>query len=236
MSKKVKEITITTQFSNFRELCKKLRVFNDLMIKLPNNIIILDHNKNDDDSLPTENFAVWKDIESGMFYNWAVLDPKHFHTAMTDSNVKIKGTNVDSDNDKISIYKDGNFVYKIDKLSGDMDQRFQSALKHYRKMNQYIWNYMNYDFIEIDQSIIDKMADGRPISLDIQGKCSINLARSLFPLLKKSGTPMSYAIVENDVENSKIYILFKEEYEMFDLYTLIACIAISIPLQNENLN
>ena len=232
MAKKEKEITATTQFSKFRELCKKLRVFNDLMIKLPNNIVILDHNKNDEESLPTENFAIWKDNLSGMFFNWAILDPKHFHSVMTDENVKIKGTDVNVLEDKISIYKDGKMVYEIDRLTGEMDQRMQSALSHYRKMDQYLWNYKNYQFREIDQSTVDRMAEGRPISIDIPGYCSVNLARSLFPILKKAGTPLSYAVAEYDIENSKVYLLFREEYEMFDLYTLIACIAVSIPSDN----
>ena len=229
MAKKEKEQTLTTQFSQFRELCKKLRTFNDLIAILPSNIIVLDHNRSDDDdALPTENFAIWKN-EYGYFYNWAIVDPKHFHTAMTENNVKIKGTEIFTDNEKINICKDGKLIYSIDCITGENDNRIQSSMKHYRKMQKYLWHYKNYQFIRIDQTSVDRMAEGRPISIDIQNYCTINLARSLFPLLKKSGIQMSYSVVEYDVENSKVYILFKEEYEMFDLYTLIACIAISIP-------
>lgn len=234
MAKKAKELTVTTQFSKFRELCKKLRGFNDLLIKLPNNILILDHNKSEDNSLPTENFGIWKDEESGMFYNWAVVDPKHFHTEMTEKNVKIKGTEVSSDEASFRVYKEGKLVYTIDRLTGDMDQRMKSALNHYRRMDRYLWNYKNYQYIPIQQETVDRMAEGRPISINIPDYCTINLARSLFPLLKRPGTPMSYSVVEHDVDNAKVFLLFREEYEMFDLYTLVACISVSIPPQNES--
>ena len=235
MAKKVKELNATTQFSKFRELCKKLRVFNDLLIKLPNNILILDHNESEDNSLPTENFGIWKDEESGMFYNWAVVDPKQFHMAMTENNVKVKGTELTSDEDSIKVYKDGSLVYTIDRLTGEIDQRMKSALECYRRLNRYLWNYKNYRFIPIPQDAVDRMAEGRPIAIDILDYCTVNLARSLFPLLKKTGTPMSYSVVDHDVDNAKVFLLFREEYEMFDLYTLIACIAVSLPAQEEGI-
>lgn len=39
---------------------------------------------------------------------------------------------------------------------------------------------------------------------------------------------MSYCSVDYDAENNKVFLLIKEEYDDYDIYTLIAYIAIDI--------
>lgn len=221
-----KELSVTSQFKNFKDFCKKMRIISDTLIKLPNNLVILIHNKNTEDALPTENFAVWKDNDSGQFYNWVTVDPKHFITVMNNENVKIKGTNlIDCDN-IINIFKDGIKVYELKKLSGEYNSRLSHSINLYKKMGEFIWNYSAYDFKRISSDDIGMMLEGSPILVRLDGKNSITLAKSLFPLLKKSETPVSFAVVEYDNINSKIFTLFKEEYDDYDLYTLIACLDI----------
>lgn len=228
MEKREKLITTTTQFPKFKELCKKLRYMSDLLIKLPNGIIVLDHNKNIEDSTPCENFVIWKDELSKPYFNWAVVDPKNFITIMNENNVKIKGTEVSEDEKTFYIFKDGEHVYDIDKLRGEYSERVSKALSHYKKMQQFIWSYNQFEFHEIDPSLVSTMVNGQSISLEVPGYQSVILAKSLFPLLKKEETKMSYCSVDYDAENNKVFLLIKEEYDDYDIYTLIAYIAIDI--------
>lgn len=214
--------TITTQFGKFHAFCKKMKTFNSLLIKMPNNIVILGHDMVGEDALPTENFAIWKDDISGPFYNWVCIDPNYTCAELKKYDVKIKGTEIIQTDDKLLILKDGKKVHEMDRLSGDADSKIGTALSHYRKMQNYLWLYQKYNYTMIDQEVVDTMISGQPITIDIPEYSYMMLAKSLFPAIKKEGTRLSFAIVDHDPDNAKMYVLFKEEHEDFDLYTLIA--------------
>ena len=233
---KEKNTNINSAFQNFRDLCKKIAKFNNFMIKLPNNVILLDHQNTDSFYLPSENFIYWKDLSSGQFFNWCILDPNYLNTILKEKNIKVKGTELIDNNDSINILKDGELITKIEKLrrSSLEDDQFSpeylKLLTKYKKIPNIIHSFNSLDFIKIDETDKNKLITGDHITLVLEssGKENVQLARSLFPLLsKKSTIDIEYSILEKDLEKSKTYIIFKEVYDTFDLYSILAFISIN---------
>lgn len=222
-SNRVKHEDATTQFKKFREYVKALSGAFNMMILLPGGLTVLDHPFNGEDTLITENYAVWKDNKSEIYYQWSVVDPIHFTAKMKEYDVKIKGTEVLDFTDHINVLKNGDAVYEIERMEGTTPEKINKAASFYRKMKDFLYIWQNCEWIDISDDLFEEMKSGKMITLSILDDLSIYLAKSIFPLLKKTTKKMQYTIAEIDRKANRVYLLFKENHDDFDLYTLVAC-------------
>ncbi len=221
-----KVMDISNQFKKFKDFYKKIAIFSNFAIQYKNGVVIIVPDRKSADALPSECFAVWKEPCRDLYEN-VVIDPVNFTTEMKENDVKVKGTSVIEDCDGLHVLKDEQEVYKIRRVSTSDEPRvLQQVWTQLKVIHECIDTYPNFNLNEIDQDDVDAMISGEPLTLRLGEYCPITVARSLFPLMKKSGTKLSYGIWRFDEEHPKAYILFKEEYDTFDLYSVIACLCI----------
>lgn len=226
-----KVVDPTTMWKPWIEFLKKMRYLSPSAVKGNGNIVYLNR-----DEEYIESVVIITDRSLAQFYNWGAFDINEILDQMKKNDIKVKGTFVWEDDQKISIVKDSNTAFTVPKVpnsgiaESDSDQyRYMNVTgKWYKRITGFIpalqddtgWNPLTedecYRMFQLHVTVNYTHPDN---------SFYVILGPDTFPL-GKNASSISMKYLAKNPSQPIVYVGIREVYEDFIIYSIIGAIIV----------